>query len=908
MSLSFATRLRCLLLSSCALPACMQFIPTVYAQSVNSLTCNPAVITGGSGATATCTVTLGAVAPAGGTEVMLASSLIELAASLPRVVVPAGQITAEFAVATNPMYRRYSRLAFTADIRATANGTTQSATLNITPQPLPADFSSGSQAGSNTQWQGSMCGGIAPIGGYPGILYDCSAATGTGFGSCTFRQECAIGCRRAPPNAGTYNDFCATSGPNPVAITRNYIVSGDSVPATVVAEAPAGGGPSQEQGVPRILDPNYNATMFPHVGIPFPTGAGSVSFNVATSYVPSIQFVDVTAFWFNDSIPPFLITNGRAGQTWLTMLPPDPPPAVSMPTLGDFKITGSNPVTGGQSSIGQIDLSGLSRVGGPTITITSSHPDIVPPSTVNAPASEQLLGFQVPIATKAPAADTDVKLTATDGRYNWTATLTVRVPPPPPVLSGVSVNPGTVVGGNPSTGTVTLSAQQSGATTIALSTAAPANVATLPLSVTVPAGATTATFPISTFAVTETFNMNVFADLAGSPGRQALLMITAGATPPPPPALSTLSVNPTSLVGGASSIGTVTLSTAAPAGGATITLSENSTAITVPASVSVPAGATSATFTLTTVSVRAATTATISASYSNLNKSAALTINPPPPKPVAPTLAAPANAATVPQPVVFDWSDVANATSYELQVANSSSVASPFVANPTGSVSQATVGGLPATQLWWRVRAQNSAGVWGPYSVVRTLTPQAGTSAATLTSVTSSPPTILGGNSTTGTVTLTAAAPNGGAVVSLSTSSADANVPPSVTIPAGATSATFAVTTRAVSTNIAVTLTAAYNSVSRATTLNVTTAATSVTLTVSATGRSGEQVTSAPAGINVTVGATASAPFATNTQITLGVASGRDAIWSGACSSGGGKAKSCAFTLTANASVSASVQ
>lgn len=127
------------------------------------------------------------------------------------------------------------------------------------PAP-PPDFSSGSQAGSNTQWDGSMCGGIAPIGGYSGILYECSPATGTGFGTCTFRQECPLGCRRVPPNGGTFNDFCAATGPNPVALSRDSIVSGDRVPASVVAEAPAGAAPAQEQGVPRIIDPNGNAS------------------------------------------------------------------------------------------------------------------------------------------------------------------------------------------------------------------------------------------------------------------------------------------------------------------------------------------------------------------------------------------------------------------------------------------------------------------------------------------------------------------------------------------------------------------------------------------------------------------------------------------------------------------------
>ena len=55
------------------------------------------------------------------------------------------------------------------------------------------------------------------------------------------------------------------------------------------------------------------------------------------------------------------------------------------------------------------------------------------------------------------------------------------------------------------------------------------------------------------------------------------------------------------------------------------------------------------------------------------------------------------------------------------------------------------------------------------------------------------------------------------------------------------------------------------------------------TLTVTATGRSGERITSSPAGINAAVGSTGSAAFAIGTRITLTVSNGRDAIWSGAC-------------------------
>jgi hypothetical protein len=792
------------------LMASARLVPGAYAQTSSSLTCSPSTIAGGSGGSSTCTVTLSAAAPAGGTLVTLTSSNIELAASAATIRVPAGQTAKSFTVGTNAGYRRYSGLAFSSTIGASANGTTRSATLNVTPPPPPADFNSGSQGGSNTQWSGLMCGGIAPIGGYPDILYDCSPASGTGFGSCTFFRECSQGCRRVPPNRGTFNDFCATTGPNPVAINRNYIVGGDRVASAIVAEAPAGAGAAQEQGVPRIIDPNFNSTKFPQSGIGFPTGASSVPFDVATSLVPAIQFVEVGGFWFNDAIPPFLITNGRGGHAWLAMVPPDPAPSVAIPTLGDFKITGSNPVTGGDTTIGQIDLSGLSRAGGPTITITSSHPAIVPSMSVVSPASEQVFGYQAFIATQPPSADTDVTVTATDGRYSFSAVLRVLKPAAAAVLSGVSVNPSSVVGGNSSTGTVTLSAAQSGATFVALSTPAPASVATMPASVTVPAGATSATFSIATSPVTETFNMNIFADLAGSPERQALLLINPGAQTL---TLSSLSLSPSSVVGGASSTGTVTLSGAAPGGGAAVSLSDNSSATAVPASVTVSAGATSANFTVTTTSVTASTSATISAAFGGVTKTAALTVNPPAqPAPAAPTLVSPAASSTPAQPVAFDWTDVANAATYEIQIDNTSTISSPFVASATVTVSQATIGGLPAQQLWWRVRARNSAGVAGAFSATRSFTP---------TSAPSGQP---------------------------------------------------------------------------------------VPLTVAATGRSGERVTSSPSGINVAVGASGTASFATGTAITLSVSNGRDAIWSGACSSGGNKRRTCTFTITATASVTANVQ
>jgi len=172
---------------------------------------------------------------------------------------------------------------------------------------------------------------------------------------------------------------------------------------------------------------------------------------------------------------------------------------------------------------------------------------------------------------------------------------------------------------------------------------------------------------------------------------------------------------------------------------------------------------------------------------------------------------------------------------------------------------------------------------------------------------------VVGGAGATGTVTLTAAAPTGGAIVGLSSSNATvASVPASVTIATGTLSVNFAIGTTPVTASTPVTISGTFGGATRTATLSVTPPAPppaqSATLTVTATGRSGERVSSSPAGINVAVGSTGSATFATGISITLTVSNGRDAIWSGACSSGGNKAKMCTLTLTGNASVSANVQ
>jgi len=99
-------------------------------------------------------------------------------------------------------------------------------------------------------------------------------------------------------------------------------------------------------------------------------------------------------------------------------------------------------------------------------------------------------------------------------------------PPPPSVaLSSVAVNPAQVRGGFPSTGTVALtSAAPAGGVVVQLSSSQP-NAASVPPSVSVRAGTTSATFRISTRPVFRTTTATISATLSGT-RKTALLTVT----------------------------------------------------------------------------------------------------------------------------------------------------------------------------------------------------------------------------------------------------------------------------------------------------------------------------------------------------------------------------------------------
>jgi hypothetical protein len=576
-----------------------------------------------------------------------------------------------------------------------------------------------------------------------------------------------------------------------VTLASASVLGGGSTTGTVTLTHPAPAGDAVVQ-----IGGSLEGKVVTPPSVTIPAGSTSGTFTIAVPDVNASNWVLIQATY----------GNGNSGQ-YGAVLRVDPGQSATPGIL--TAVFDASTVIGGQTMRGLVGLTTPAPAGGITVFLSSDHPVVSVPASVTIAAGNSATTF---VASTSPVINPAfANVTASTAGGSKAAFLGVQPDPnAAAVLAALTPNIGGVFGGATLQIAVTLSASAPAGGAVVTLTSSNTAAAPVQASVTVPAGQGFATFNVTTSAVAA----DTAVTFTGTYGVSQTATITVmAATPPPPASLLSVTASPTTVVGGTASQGTVNLTSAAPAGGAVVSLTSSNTAVaTVPASVTVASGATSATFTVTTVSVTASTPATISGAFGGVSRSAVLTVTAPPPP-------------------------------------------------------------------------------------------------ASLSSLSVSPASVAGGTASQGTVRLTSAAPAGGVVVQLTSSNtAVASVPASVTVASGATSATFTVTTVSVTASTPATISGAFGGVTQSAVLTITPPGQTATLTVTATGRSGESVTSTPAGISVAVGSTRSAPFTTGTSITLTISSGRSGIWSGACSSGGNKAKTCTFTLTGTATVTANVQ
>jgi hypothetical protein len=172
-------------------------------------------------------------------------------------------------------------------------------------------------------------------------------------------------------------------------------------------------------------------------------------------------------------------------------------------------------VVGGTTLTGTVALGGPAPSGGALIALSSNNVNATFPNgkSILIPAGAQSATF--PIATQAVTSSAVVTISATYHSVKQATKFTIVAPF---ALKSVSVAPSSVIGmfgGDPATGTVTFNGPVTDGTTVSLASAQP-GLLSVPVTVSVAAGATTATFPVAAFHVTADTPIKVTASFQGT--------------------------------------------------------------------------------------------------------------------------------------------------------------------------------------------------------------------------------------------------------------------------------------------------------------------------------------------------------------------------------------------------------
>jgi len=322
-------------------------------------------------------------------------------------------------------------------------------------------------------------------------------------------------------------------------------------------------------------------------------GTTSNTFTTTAGTVPSNQNAVVTATY-----------NASSEQANFTLTP-----ASAFTSLG---CTLTSLASSGVSTC-TITLSSPAPAGGATVSLSSNNALLTVPAsvTVAAGATTNTFSATAGIITSSQSAT----VTATYGSGSQQIILSLTQPA---VLSSIGCAATSLGIGASSTCTVTLSSPApSGGANVALSSST--ELLTVPASVTVAAGTTTATFSAIAGNVNNAQSAAVTATY-GSSSQQITLSLLSQFT------ILSVGCSPGSLVTNQTATCTVTLSAPAPSGGVSVILSSDNPQLPVPAFITVPTGMSVGTFTATAGTFSSTQTANISVTYSGSSQSTYITL------------------------------------------------------------------------------------------------------------------------------------------------------------------------------------------------------------------------------------------------------------------------------------------
>jgi len=395
---------------------------------------------------------------------------------------------------------------------------------------------------------------------------------------------------------------------------------------------------------------------------------------------------------------------------------------------------------------------------------------------------DQYLGRQI----------TDLVFSVDDFVITWGATSGVVVAAVlPAVPVSVTISPASVRGGTSTTATITMNRVVNQDTVVHPSTTT--GLVDVPASVTVPAGSSSATFPVTTHGVTSATAYPVRVTYNG-------VTVTSNLTLTPASVL-TVTLDKTNIEGVGTVTGTITLNAPAGPGGLSVkvTSSRTASATVSPATVVIPADSTTGTFTVTTKYSNLDYLVTITAKTAHLNSTANLMIA----RLAKMTLSLDKTSITGGDTATLTITRAAAAPTggltYQLSSDSSSLIPPTQIVLPAGQVTASvTVNTLPV--------ASSTAGTITLASGAQLQTISATVVPPTVTSLSSNPTDVTGNGSIDVTITLDGLAPSGFSVAG-SSNAAAITVPASISIPAGQTSYVLTLPVKKVAADRTVTIT-----------------------------------------------------------------------------------------------------
>jgi len=226
---------------------------------------------------------------------------------------------------------------------------------------------------------------------------------------------------------------------------------------------------------------------------------------ITTSQNPS-AFPGVWSVFSSNSSGQFLYGRGDG-----TVVAADNPEAA--PAIATFDVPSD--LTGGcKAPSGKVVLDRPAPPAGLTVNLSSSSPDVSVPASLTFKSGVSKKTFK--ITTTAVTALETATITATLGGQTLNATTDVH----PIGVASLTLTPSTVVGGNSVAGTVSLECDTApGDVVVTLSSSIPSVAQPSPTTVTIPHGAMSATFSMTTSAVTATKKPTIKAETV--PGAQS---------------------------------------------------------------------------------------------------------------------------------------------------------------------------------------------------------------------------------------------------------------------------------------------------------------------------------------------------------------------------------------------------